>query len=412
MHRLLFLEPAHFHAALTLRVSNPRVADEVVVYAPNGTECREFLALLERFNRRAERPTRWRAQVVSSADLCARLIDERRGGVVVLAGKNGGKAPTIRRLHDAGFHVLGDKPWLVRPDDLDHIRASLAGGPLAMEIMTGRHDVATQLFKRVVDTPAVFGDFRRDGPGIETASVHYLEKQVDGAPLRRPFWYFDVGVQGNGAVDIPTHLVDQSQWLTEGRAPGAAPTLLRARVWSTLVPLDAFRRITGEARVPPSLQPIVYGDALDYRCNAQLDYRIGDVVTRASARWELSARPNGGDTSRLVARGTGADVWREQSPETGHRRCLLVEPRNGDPRPLLDLVDGWRSEMPGIDLKAARGRRWEIVTPPGLDGGHEAHFALALDAFLDAIDAGGSPGPWAERTLAKYALLAAAAAQA
>ena len=412
MHRLLFLEPAHFHAALTLRVSNPRVADDVVVYAPNGTECRDFLALVDRFNRRAERPTRWRTHVVSSADLCARLIDERRGDLVVLAGRNGGKAATIQRLHDGGFHVLGDKPWLVRPDDLEPIRVSLAGGPLAMEIMTGRHDAATQLMKRVVDTPAVFGEFRRDGPGLEMASVHYLEKQVDGAPLRRPWWYFDVGVQGSGVVDIPTHLVDQSQWLTEGHTPGATVTLIRARVWSTLVPLDAFRRITGEGRVPSPLQSIVYGDALDYRCNAQLDYRIGDVVTRASARWELATRPGGGDTSRLVAHGTRADVWREQSPETGHRRCLFVEPHNGDPRALLDLVDGWRSEMPGIDLKAATGRRWEIVSPPGVDAGHEAHFALVLDTFLDAIDAGVSPAPWAERTLAKYTVLAAAAAQA
>ena len=411
MHQLLFLEPAHFHAALTLRVSHPRVADDIVVYAPNGTECRDFLALVDRFNTRVQRPTRWRVQVVSSADLCARLIDERRGDVVVLAGKNGGKAATIRRLHESGFHVLADKPWLVQARDLDDIRASLGGAPLAMEIMTGRHDVATQLLKRIVDAPAVFGDFRRDVPGIETASVHYLEKLVDGAPLRRPWWYFDVTVQGNGVVDIPTHLVDQSQWLAEGLAGDATPALVRARVWSTLVPLDAFRRITGEVRVPPPLQSIVYGDALDYRCNTQLDYRIGDIVTRASARWELASRSGGGDTSRLVAHGTRADVWREQSAETGHRRRLFVEVHNGDPRGLLDVVDSWRSEMPGIDLKAARGRRWEIGIPTGADAGHEAHFALVLDALLRAIDDDARLAEVTQRTLAKYALLAEAAAR-
>ncbi len=36
MTRLLFLDPGHFHAALTLRVSHPRVADEVFVYAADG----------------------------------------------------------------------------------------------------------------------------------------------------------------------------------------------------------------------------------------------------------------------------------------------------------------------------------------------------------------------------------------
>src|SRR5216110_2747319 len=127
MHRLLFLEPGHFHATLTLREPHPRVADEIVVYAPDGPERRDFLTLVERFNQRAANPTRWHVDVVTAADACARLIEERRGDVVVLAGKNGGKARTMRRLHDAGFHVLADKPWLVHADDLDDGRASLAG---------------------------------------------------------------------------------------------------------------------------------------------------------------------------------------------------------------------------------------------------------------------------------------------
>ena len=410
MHRLLFLEPGHFHATLTLRVPNPLVADEIVVYAPEDGERRDFLALVERFNHRASNPTRWRVDAVTAADACARLIEEHRGDVVVLAGRNGGKARTIRRLHDAGFHVLADKPWLVGADDLADVRAGLAGPPLAMEIMTGRHDVAARLLKRVVDAPRVFGEFRTDGAAIETASVHHLEKLVDGAPLRRPWWYFDVRVQGSGVVDIPTHLVDQSQWLAERATPGAHPELLRARVWSTHVPLDSFRRMTGEARVPAELRPIVYGDMLDYRCNAQLEYRIGGVTTRASARWEVSLPAGGGDTSRLIAHGTRADVWREQSADTGYRRRLFVAVHDRDPRALVDLVDGWHAEFPGVTLKAARAGQWEITIPPGLDAGHEAHFALVLDTFLCAIDEECWPADIADRALAKYTLLAAAAA--
>ena len=41
MHTLLFLDPGHFHAALALRAANPRVADEIVVYAPDGPDLRE-----------------------------------------------------------------------------------------------------------------------------------------------------------------------------------------------------------------------------------------------------------------------------------------------------------------------------------------------------------------------------------
>src|SRR5678816_2617915 len=150
MHTLLFLDPGHFHAALTLRVPQPRAADGIVVYAREGGELRDFLALVERFNRRPQEPTRWRPLVVIADDPLDRLVHERRGDVVVLAGRNGGKARVMRRLHEAGFHVLADKPWLVEPADLEHVRVSLGGWPLAAEIMTGRRDLASGVVKRLV----------------------------------------------------------------------------------------------------------------------------------------------------------------------------------------------------------------------------------------------------------------------
>ncbi|MGH7299746.1 MAG: putative oxidoreductase C-terminal domain-containing protein, partial [Candidatus Rokuibacteriota bacterium] len=130
MPTLAFLEPGHFHATLTLREAHPALSPEVFVYATEGAELDDFLALVERFNRRAERPTRWRPRVRVSADPLAHLLDERSGDLVVLAGRNGGKARVIRRLHAAGLPVLADKPWLVEPDDLADIRASLTGAPI------------------------------------------------------------------------------------------------------------------------------------------------------------------------------------------------------------------------------------------------------------------------------------------
>ena len=318
MHTLLFLDPGHFHAALTLRVPQARAADEIFVYAREGAELRDFLALVDRFNRRTPGATRWRPVVTTSDDPLERLIDERRGDVVVLAGKNGGKARTMRRLHGAGFHVLADKPWLVEPADLADIRASLDGWPLAAEIMTGRHDVAAGLVRKLVGTPALFGAFREDGPAIEQESVHHLEKLVDGAPLRRPWWYFDVRVQGSGPVDITTHVVDQAQWLAGDDE--TSPALLSARAWSTPVPAEAFRRITGEAGFPRELAPFVAGDTLSYRCNSELVYTIGRLTASASTRWNLAPSPGGADSSRMVAHGTRADVWLEQSERTGYRR--------------------------------------------------------------------------------------------
>ena len=389
-----------------------RATDEIFVYAHEGAELSDFLALVERFNRRASNPTRWRPVVTTADDSLGRLVEERRGDVVVLAGRNGGKARTIRRLHESGFHVLADKPWLVEPADLEHVRASLESWPLAAEIMTGRHDVAAGLVKKLVGAAALFGAFRDDGPAIEQESVHHLQKLVDGAPLRRPWWYFDVRVQGSGPVDIPTHLVDQAQWLVDGDT--TAPVLLSARAWSTRVDAEAFRRITGEAAFPRELAPFVDGDALSYRCNAELVYRIGHVTARAATRWNLSPSPGGGDASHSVAHGTRADVRLEQSARTDHRRRVFLEPRTDAGsvgRALRETVRAWQAELPGVEVVPSGPETFEVTAPPPLDGGHETHFARVLDEFLTLVDAQHWPSALAERTLAKYTLLAEAAAR-
>src|SRR5207244_6142747 len=174
----------------------------------------------------------------------------------------------------------------------------------------------------------------------------------------------------------PTHVVDQAQGLVGGDA--SAPALLSARAWSTRVPAEAFRRITGEAGFPRELEPFVDGDALSYRCNAELVYRIGRVTASAATRWNLSPLPGGGGASRSVAHGTRADIRLEQSARTGHRRRVFLEPRTdpaGGARALRDTVTAWRGGPPGVGGgppgpgPAAGGR----PAPPR--GGPEAHCA-------------------------------------
>lgn len=410
---LLFLEPGHFHAALTLRVGHPRVSDSIVVYGRDSQERRDFLALVEQFNRRPTEPTRWRPHVVTADEPLSRLIADRRGDVVVLAGPTAGKARTIRRLHEAGFHVLADKPWLVGPGDREHVRASLQGWPLAMEMMTGRHDVAAQLLKRLVDAPDVFGSFRADTAAITHVSVHHLAKLVEGVPLRRPWWFFDARQQGSGAVDIPTHLVDQTQWLLEatGVRPGEVPALRGARVWPTRVPAETFAAITGQPGFPAGLQPFVEAGALRHPCNAELEYRLGGVTARAISCWDVSPPPGGEDTYRAVALGTQADIRLEQSPGTGHRRRLYIEPGDASvTRALSERLEAWQGELPGLRAEPAGPGRLEVVIPAGRVTPHESHFTRVLDEFVRTIDERRWPAALAERTIAKYTLLAEAAA--
>jgi hypothetical protein len=180
------------------------------------------------------------------------------------------------------------------------------------------------------------------------------------------------------------------------------------------VPVEAFRRITGEDSFPEALAPFVDGDSLDYRCNAELTYRVGRITVHARTEWALSSASGGGDSTRQIAHGTRADVRLEQSARTGHRRRVFVEPHGdaaGIGRTLRELLATWQAELPGAEVVMAGADGYEVRLPSGLDGGHETHFSRVLDELLTAIDEGRWPADMAARTLAKYTLLAEAAAR-
>jgi len=409
MHTLIFLEPGHFHAALTLRERHPLVRDEIVVYA--AEEPVEFLGLVEAFNRRSERPTGWRPVVRTGPDPLGRLSRERPGDVVILAGRNDRKMALTRRLHDASLHVLADKPWITTAASLDDVRHVLSGGARVMEMMTGRHAATARLAERLVREPEVFGTFDTgEGPAIRLASVHHLEKSVNGAPLRRPPWYFDVRVQGDGLADIPTHLVDQAQRLLDAR--DAAAELVGARCWSTSVPRALFARVTGLADFPPELAADVEGDVLAYAANAELAFRVRGVDVHLATRWDLTEPPGGGDAHDATIVGTRARVRVEQGPRTGFRRRLVVEPRREAAHVSAALdraLAAWQSEFPGLAAVAApEGYEVRIPAVPGT--AHEAQFPLVLDEFLRSLTNGDWPDERARATLAKYDLLARALA--
>jgi predicted dehydrogenase len=417
MHTLLFLEPGHFHAALTIRERHPLLRDEIFVYASEGPELAEFLGLVEAFNRRAERPTRWQPVVRTGRDALERLLAERPGDAVVLAGKNDRKMARTRRLHDAGLHVLADKPWIIGPEGLPDLQQVLSGGAVAMEIMTGRHEITSIVAERLVREPEVFGDFRTtDGEAaISLTSIHHLEKLVNGAPLRRPLWYFDVRVQGDGIADIPTHLVDQAQrLLRDHRRPAEREAeLIDARRSATLVPRDLFRRVTGAADFPSELHDRVEADSLAYFANAELSFRLGKVIVTVTTRWDLSEPPGGGNLHRFLILGTRATIRIDEGAHTGFRRRLFVEPgpnESGVGRALRRALAAWHLE-PGVEVADAPCG-FEIEIPARCRTGHESHFPLVLDEFFQSIAGGTWPDERAADTLAKYALLARALARA
>jgi predicted dehydrogenase len=414
VHTLLFYEPGHFHAALTLRNANPRVAADVHVYARPGPDREGFLGLIEAFNARHRNPTRWRVHLHEGDEPLDRLIRDRSGDMVVLAGRNADKLAAIARLHAAGFEVLADKPWLTSSTALADLRQVTDGPPLAMDIMTERYEVLARLRRRVVSTPQLFGEFAQDReqPAIEIASLHHLYKVVNGQPLRRPWWYYDVGIQGDGLVDIQSHLADQVQWMVLGEEVGNAERdieLIAARRWTTPVSRDLYRQSTGQSEFPDALREFVSGGVLALPCNGEIDYRIRGIRVRQRAEWGQREAPGGGDLHPCVIRGTRCNVHVRHGPESGPVGELYLEPV-ADKRfeaALGAAVADWQSDFPGLGVQDAEPG-FKLAIPDALRTSHESHFAMVLEDFLDYVDTKRWPKWLTPGILMRYGLLARA----
>jgi predicted dehydrogenase len=414
MRTLLFYEPGHFHAALTLRSRNRRVASDVYLYAHPGPDREAFLGLVEAFNRREKNPTQWRLHVHESDDPLSDLIEERRGDVVVLAGRNSHKLATIARLHEAGFNVLADKPWLTSSAALRDLRLATAGPPLAMDIMTERYEILARLRQRVVSRARLFGELIRDAehPAIEIASLHHLYKRVNGKPLRRPWWYYDAGIQGDGLVDIQSHLTDQVQWMVSGEGSGdseQAPIVHRARRWTTPVSLDLYRDSTGQPEFPDALRGHIDDHVLALPCNGEIEYSLKGVRIRQRAEWGQREPPGSGDLHPCVIRGTRCHLLVRHGPETGNVAELHLEPRgNFDIEPALsDAISDWQGDFPGLGVEV-ENKGYKLMIPEALRTTHESHFAMVLESFLDYLDAGQWPRWLIPAIRMRYSLLARA----
>ncbi|HTO02230.1 MAG TPA: putative oxidoreductase C-terminal domain-containing protein, partial [Opitutus sp.] len=257
--RLITLDPGHFHAALVQKFMYADVDPLVQVYAPAGDDLQEHLKRIESFNTRATDPTRWRQKVYSGPDFLERMLAEKPGNVVVLAGNNARKTDYILQSIEAGLNVLADKPMAITPSDFERLKEAFAvaerKGVLLYDIMTERYEITSMLQRELSQQTALFGELQKgspEQPAITKESVHHFSKTVAGAPLKRPQWFFDVRQEGEGIVDVTTHLVDLVQWevFPEQVLKPSDVTMLNARRWTTAVTPEQFKKVTGAESYP------------------------------------------------------------------------------------------------------------------------------------------------------------------
>jgi predicted dehydrogenase len=280
--------------------------------------------------------------------------------------------------------------------------------------MTERHDVLAKLRRRITADRQMFGEFVSDdlaGAAIEIGSKHHLFKRVNGAPLIRPSWYYDVNVQGDGLVDIQSHMTDQMQWLVGEEKDFALDvdvTDLKANRWGTPVPMDLFSDSTGLNEFPNSVEARVTDGVLDLQCNSEVSYTLRGVSVKQAAQWHQREPPGSGDIHAAHFRGTRAELILDHGAQTGFVPRLHVRPREGVTE--ADLRAGvaqLQGEFPGLGLEASP-IGYELTLPDSLRTTHEQHFAMVLNDFLDTLESGEWPATTAARIRMRYALLAKA----
>ena len=415
--KLIVLDPGHFHAALLQKTMYPNVDATVHVYGEAGPDLTDYLQKIAGYNGRTDAPTAWQMQVHAGADFLDRFRAEKAGDMVVIAGNNRHKAEFVTRAVAAGMHVLADKPMAIDPAGFASLQRAFADararGVLLWDIMTERHEITTMLQKAFSRIPSVFGELVQGSvhePAVVKESVHHFAKQVSGAPVKRPAWFFDVAQQGEGLVDITTHLVDLVQWeCFPGEILDFAKDIeiLSAKRWPTVISPAQFTQVTQLPTCPDFLRKDVQADGnLHTYANGEIDYRIKGVHAKVSVLWKFEAPAGAGDTHFSVLRGSKANLVIRQGPAEAWQPVLYIEPVTATGAAdvayaLADALDQVRATYPGIDVERT-GDRWQVIVPASYHVGHEAHFAQVAGEFLGCVEKGTLPDWEVPGMIAKY----------
>ena len=413
--RLITLDPGHFHAALVQKSDYPNVDKTVRVYAPAGQDVQQHLDRIKGYNSRVENPTHWDEQVYTGPDFLEKMLAEKAGNVVVMAGNNRLKTDYILKSVAGGFNVLADKPMVIQAAAFDKLKEAFvtaaAKKVLLYDIMTERYEITTQLQRAFSRQPGLFGTLVKgtpDNPAVVKESVHHFYKNVSGSILTRPAWFMDVDQQGEGIVDVTTHLVDLVQWACFPEQIldyKRDVRLTSARHWPTTMNRSQFKAITKLATFPDYLKKDVVGDSvLRVFSNGEINYQLRGINARVAVTWAYKAPEGAGDTHYSIMRGTKANLVIKQGAEQRYKPVLYIEPIVGNTRLDSDLqvaLPVIQREFPGIDLtKTPTG--WQITVPEKYNEGHEAHFGRVMEKYLDYLKAGKLPAWEVPNMLAKY----------
>ncbi|MEY4947126.1 MAG: hypothetical protein RIR22_1827 [Planctomycetota bacterium] len=389
------VDPGHFHSALVLKESLDGVASTIHVYSELDQLLLNHLSLVSGFNQRADNPSNWKLEVHTGPDSLDRLIKEKMGEAVIIAGHNRSKIKTILACLENGFHVLADKPWVIEAVDFPLLEKALRVAQeknlVVMDVMTERWEVVSMLQRELSNSLEIMGPFLKTGrPALSLRSSHSLCKKVNGLQLRRPVSFFDIAEQGEGLTDVGIHLVDLSMWLLFPDK-GIHKNDIRiksATRWPTILDLSQFQAATGQEKYPASLDDYVEGDCLTYFGNNTVDFEIHGLNIHVDTRWDFMAGPDGLDTYSAITRGEKARIELRQNEATNFESEIFVKPVSHSMDQLQMLLEAKIKDISqkyeGLGL-IRHDEEFQLSIPKKLRTGHESHFGMITRQFLSHL---------------------------
>ena len=416
-YQLMTLDPGHFHAALVQKMPLDDVDNKVFVFAPEGPDVQDHLNRIKGFNTREQDATSWIEEVYAGPDFFEKMIADKPGNIMVVSGNNAKKTEYIKKTVEAGIHVLADKPMVISNDDFEMLKEAFAAAEkndvLLYDIMTERYEITTMIQKELSQIPELFGELEAgtvDKPAVTKESVHHFFKYVSGNPIKRPAWFFDVTQQGEGIVDVTTHLVDLIQWeCFPDQVIDYTKDIevLNAKRWATELTPSMFNRVTHLDGYPEYLKKDIKNDSvLNVYANGEINYKLKGVHAKVSVIWNYEAPEGAKDTHYSIMRGTNANLIIKQGADENYNATLYVE-KTGEAsdEEFLSSVNaaiaGLQVNYPGLEVDAD-GKSIKISIPEKYKLGHEAHFTQVTEKYLEYLKAGKLPEWEVPNMIAKY----------
>ena len=415
--KIVVLDPGHFHASLLQKNPLASVNDTIRVYAPEGAEVKQYLNDINSYNQRAENPTSWKEEIYIGGDYLSRMLSDRQGDVVVLAGNNQKKTNYILEAIKAGYNVLSDKPLAINKKDFDLLiqayQLAKERKLLLYDLMTERYDILNIIEKALLNNPDLFGELQKgslNDPSVSMESVHHFFKNVSGKPLIRPVWYYDTEQQGEGIADVTTHLIDLVNWQcfpNETIRYQSDVEVLKARHWPTRITLPEFSQSTPADTFPAFLNKYINNNVLEVLANGSLNYTVKGIHIGMKVIWNYTPPSDGGDTFTSLKKGSKATLKTIQDKESGFVKQLYIQRAAGSDHSefesqLQKAIKQLQATYPFLSVKKMNEGLYLIDIPQADRLGHEAHFSKVAEAFLGYLHDKNMPEWENENTISKY----------